>query len=304
MPRSQRTPPLLEVAERHDFLLQGRGSNNHTSNSKSREDIMITNHIKTIVVNVYLGCLATSLALAQSPFITTQPSDKFVDLGKNATFSVLATGVAPITYQWLFDGTAIAGATNRALPLTNAQPVQSGYYSAIVSNASGSVTSQVAVLKVFLAAEPHGFSSIQAQSNGSVSLNFKGETTTLFGPYYGLYPVETSTNLIDWIPLVTLQSPNKALDTLQFLDADAPQFNQRFYRTPTNQLATFLPKPTGPYPVGVVSRLLTDSSRTNRRPFMVSIWYPAVTSAGVLPNNYMDPRIAAGYATTFIAHLS
>ena len=124
----------------------------------------------------------------------------------------------------------------RSSRVANAQPAQSGYYSVIVSNASGSVTSQVAELKVFVAA-PHGFSSIQAESDGSVSLSFKGETTALFAPYYDLYPLETSTNLVDWAPLATLQRTNTALDTLRFLDTDAPQFSQRFYRTPTNALA-------------------------------------------------------------------
>ena len=111
--------------------------------------------------------------------------------------------MAPFTYQWLFDGTAMAGATNSAFSVANAQPAQSGYYSVIVSNASGSVTSQVAELKVFVAA-PHGFSGIQAESDGSVSLSFKGETTALFAPYYDLYPLETSSNLVDWAPLVNV----------------------------------------------------------------------------------------------------
>ena len=43
-----------------------------------------------------------------------------------------------------------------------------------------------------------------SQSDGSVSLTFKGETTALFAPYYDLYPLETSSNLVDWAPLATL----------------------------------------------------------------------------------------------------
>ncbi len=122
------------------------------------------------------------------------------------------------------------------LSLAAPQPANWGYYSVIVSNASGSVTSQVAELKVFVAA-PHGFSGIQAESDGSVSLSFKGETTASFAPYYDLYPLEASSNLVDWAPLATLQRTNTALDTLRFVDADAPQFSQRFYRTPTNAIA-------------------------------------------------------------------
>jgi predicted dienelactone hydrolase len=186
----------------------------------------------------------------------------------------------------------MAGATNYAFSVANAQPAQSGYYSVIVSNASGSVTSQVAELKVFLSLPtPHSLSGIQAVSNGSVSLSFKGETTLPFAPYYALYPVETSSNLVDWAPLITLQRTNTALDLLSFSDTNAPLFNWRFYRTPTNQLATPLPQSTGPYPVGTFSMLLTNTYRNNAK-FMVSFWYPAVAQAGVLPAAYVEKQVA------------
>jgi uncharacterized repeat protein (TIGR03803 family) len=249
---------------------------------------------RNIVMSVCFECLAHSLALAQ-PVIATQPKDQFPAPGYSATFGVVATGVAPITYQWLYDGQAIANATNSFFRLINPQPAQWGYYSVIASNASGSVTSQVALLKIFLAA-PHSLSGIVAQSDGSVGLSFKGETTTLFAPYYDLYPLEASSNLVDWAPLVTLQRTNTALDTLRFLDTNVAEFSQRFYRTPTNQLATPDPQPTGPYPIGTFSMLL---SRTNapgqiNHQFMVTFWYPAVAQVGTLPVKYVDPEVAGG----------
>ena len=250
---------------------------------------------RTIVVSVCLGRLAPWLALAQ-PIITTQPSDKFVNASAAVTFSVGVSGTGPFTYQWLFDATALAGAKNSSLPLSNLQPAQSGYYSVIVSNASGSVTSQVAELKVFVAA-PHSLSGIQAESDGSMNVTFKGETTALFAPYYDLYPLEASSNLVDWAPLATLQRTNTALDTLRFLDTNAPEFSQRFYRTPTNALLTPDPQPTGPYSVGTFSMLLTDPSRTNAAgktnyQFMTTFWYPVVAQAGVLPAKYVEAQVA------------
>jgi len=247
-----------------------------------------------LVAGVLLATVGTGLA---QPIITTQPSDKFLNASGALTFSVTASGTG-LTYQWLFDGTAITGATNRTLSLPNPQPGQWGYYSVIVSNASGSVTSQVAELKVFVAA-PHSLSGIQAETDGSMSLSFAGETTALFAPYYDLYPLETSSNLVDWTPLATVQRTNTALDTLRFEDADAPQFSQRFYRTPTNQLATPDPQPTGPYSVGTFSMVMTDPSRTNAAgktnyQFMTTFWYPAVAQAGVLPAKYVDPQVASG----------
>ncbi len=52
------------------------------------------------------------------------------------------------SYQWLFNGTNIAGATGTSLSLSNVQPAQAGIYAARVSNAFGSVMSSNAVLTV------------------------------------------------------------------------------------------------------------------------------------------------------------
>ena len=52
-------------------------------------------------------------------------------------------------------------------------------------------------------------------------MTFGGETTALFAPYYDLYPLETSANLVDWKPLALLQRTNATLDPPHFLDPDA-----------------------------------------------------------------------------------
>ena len=43
--------------------------------------------------------------------ITTQPASQTVTAGQTATFSVTATGTAPLSYQWKKNGAAISGAT-------------------------------------------------------------------------------------------------------------------------------------------------------------------------------------------------
>ena len=101
-------------------------------------------------------------------------------------------------------------------------------------------------------------------------MGLAGEVNGPIGPYYDLYPLEVSSNLVDWSPLVTLRRTNAALAQLNFVDSEAARFHSRFYRMPTNHFATYLPAPTGPFPIGVTSRLLTDASRPNRRPFMIS----------------------------------
>ena len=81
------------------------------------------------------------------PIITKQPADQFVDLAKNVSLSVSSSTAPPLlTYQWFFNGSELLGATNRILTLANAQPTNNGDYFVLVSNPSGSVTSQVARL--------------------------------------------------------------------------------------------------------------------------------------------------------------
>jgi hypothetical protein len=81
--------------------------------------------------------------------IITQPQSQTVQQGGNVSFNVVAQGLAPVTYQWYFDGTtALAKATNATLALTNAQASQSGTYSVTVSNSVAVDHSQGAVLIV------------------------------------------------------------------------------------------------------------------------------------------------------------
>src|SRR5690349_20304764 len=74
-----------------------------------------------------LGTCAS--AQAATPQITQQPSDRIIAVGSNASFTVIATGDEPLTYQWYFDLlTAIPNGTNATLVLTNVQPANAGTY--------------------------------------------------------------------------------------------------------------------------------------------------------------------------------
>jgi uncharacterized repeat protein (TIGR03803 family) len=276
--------------------------NGENINSTQQTDLMNPNKTTLLLwpgcAALAIGFLAPLPAPAQ-PVIITQPANQFIGPRATAYFAPLVSGALPITYQWLFNGTPIVGATSRTLVFTKPpQTNQWGYYSFIASNAFGSVTSQVAELKVFVP-EPHRLQAIQSEAGGSISLTLAGETTAPFGRYFDLYPLETSSNLFDWVPLATLQRVNTALEQLRFDDTNVAQFSQRFYRTPTNQLATPDPVPTGPYSVGTFSMVMTDSSRTNASgitnyQFMTTFWYPTTAQTGVLPAKYVEGQIALG----------
>jgi hypothetical protein len=88
------------------------------------------------------------LTVTSKPIITSQPQSVTSSIGSNATFMVTATGRMPLTYQWRFFGTNIAGATTNVFSLTNIQPANAGNYRVVVKNSDGSVTSAVATLTV------------------------------------------------------------------------------------------------------------------------------------------------------------
>mgnify|MGYP003342195808 CR=1 FL=1 len=103
------------------------------------------------VTAIAAGALHTVALVATAsgvpPSITAQPVGQTVVAGSTATFSVTATGTAPLSYQWFYNGTnLLAGATNTVLALANVQTNQAGSYTVVVTNAYGSVTSAPASL--------------------------------------------------------------------------------------------------------------------------------------------------------------
>jgi len=83
------------------------------------------------------------------PSITTQPANQSVAEGQTATFSVAATGSAPLAYQWQRDGVNIAGATSASYttPATTLADDGAAFH-CVVTNSAGSVTSNAATLTV------------------------------------------------------------------------------------------------------------------------------------------------------------
>ena len=82
------------------------------------------------------------------PVIVTQPAPATVTAGAPASFSVNASGDAPLSYQWTRDGTALPNGTQAQMALPAAQTTDAGAYAVIVRNGSGSITSTSATLTV------------------------------------------------------------------------------------------------------------------------------------------------------------
>src|SRR5438045_1490718 len=92
---------------------------------------------------------ATNPAPPVVPSISTQPASQTVTAGQTATFTVVATGTAPLNYQWRKSGTAISGATAPTYTTPATTSADSGaQFTVVVSNTAGSVTSNTATLTV------------------------------------------------------------------------------------------------------------------------------------------------------------
>ncbi len=102
------------------------------------------------------GPVLISTCMSGELYLSGQPDDQTVIRGANALFSVRVLACPSAQYQWLFNGTAIPGATNSTYVVTNAGPSNMGTYCVRVGNLwkdpSGwhSVTSSNATLTVLV----------------------------------------------------------------------------------------------------------------------------------------------------------
>lgn len=111
--------------------------------------------------NADLDTFSVSVIEEQTkPEITSQPQKQIVNEGNPATFSVSVTPetASPRSYQWTRNDVPLDGQTSDTLTI-NPTAADAGYYSVIVNNSLGSVTSSVAPLYVI-------------QPSGTFSVNF------------------------------------------------------------------------------------------------------------------------------------
>ena len=107
------------------------------------------------------------VAYSGLPAISRQPLDQTVSPGQPATFSVTASGLEPLGYQWQRDGVDLPGATSSSYTLPLAALSDTGaQFRCIVTNALGSTTSSSATLTVTSNGAPAG------------SITTPGEATT------------------------------------------------------------------------------------------------------------------------------
>jgi len=101
------------------------------------------------VIIASCGGASSSSSSPGPPAITSQPQNQTVTAPASATFSVTATGSAPLNYQWKKDGNVIPGATSATYTTPATSMTDDGAkFIAVVSNSAGSTTTAAAVLTV------------------------------------------------------------------------------------------------------------------------------------------------------------
>lgn len=174
---------------------------NLTTDAAGAYTVVVTNAFGSVTSNPATLTVNAAVAPVLSSFA---PSSTTLTVGQRLSLGVsINDGSPPFTYQWLKNGTPLAGATNATFEVAAITPADAGSYSVQVRNAAGSATSREATVTV-TAATPVSFSftastrtvyvgasfSLSPSVNGSSPVTFQwqkdgaaiaGATSSFFG---------------------------------------------------------------------------------------------------------------------------
>jgi len=205
------TAPLNYQWQKGTTNIAGATSASYTTPATTSADngsqfrVIVSNGVNPSATSNYATLTVNSAS--QAPAITTQPADQTVVAGQTATFTVVATGTAPLSYQWQNGTTNIAGATSATYttPATTLSDNGSQFRVIVSNSVNPPATSNYATLTVYSAPPPSGLSVLTYHNDNSRDGLNSNETTlttanvnsTTFGKL-GTLPV---TGLVDAEPL-------------------------------------------------------------------------------------------------------
>jgi immunoglobulin I-set domain protein len=117
-----------------------------TADNAAKFDVVVSNSVNSVTS---AQATLTVNSTPVGPTITTQPANRTVTAGQTASFSVVASGTAPLAYQWQKNGSDITSATAASYTTPVTTTSDSGaLYRVVVTNTAGNVTSNSATLTV------------------------------------------------------------------------------------------------------------------------------------------------------------
>jgi hypothetical protein len=152
------TAPLTYQWKMNNANISGATSASYTTpatvsgNNGATFAVIVTNPVTSVTSN---AATLTVTPASAPPSITAQPVSQTVTVGQTATFSVVATGTAPLTYQWQMNNANISGATSASYTTPATVSGNNGAtFAVIVTNPVTSITSNSATLTVNLVSSP------------------------------------------------------------------------------------------------------------------------------------------------------
>jgi Ig-like domain-containing protein len=177
------TAPLTYQWRKNGVSITGANASSYTTGATTSADsgstfsVVVTNSVGSATSN---NATLTVNSSNVAPSITTQPANQTVTVGQSATFSVLATGTGPLSYQWRKNGTNISGANASSYTTPTTTTADSGSsFSVMVSNSAGTMASNNAMLTVNSAPVPSGSGRLVLSTNRLV---FFAERSTAPAP--------------------------------------------------------------------------------------------------------------------------
>ena len=171
----------------------------------------------SVIISNYYGSVTSSVAqLYLAPYIASPFSGAICIWGQTNMLGLKAWGSSDLSYQWYFNGVAMAGATGSNYLLSGIQFTNAGLYSVVVSSKYGSITNTPEQVVVNPANVSLGlFAGIIVQ--GTVGYNYNIQASTDLG----------DTNSWNTLTNLTLASP---VEIWSDYSVDVHTGPQKFYR--------------------------------------------------------------------------
>ena len=146
------TTPLRYQWQKDRAVIAGATGATYTTPATDSADngalfqVVVTNSAGSATSN---SATLTVNSTPVAPSITQQPANQTLTAGQTATFAVVASGSATLTYQWQKGAARITGATSASFttPVTSVSD-NGSQFQVVVSNSVGNATSNAATLTV------------------------------------------------------------------------------------------------------------------------------------------------------------